>query len=159
MSKRIGAAARARAASRASDSPREQLPVTFDSLVKEGIECHDTAEKRRNNNPTSALQLYREAIEKYERAEQMISGEEKSSADLAFNMGVAYAGLAALFKSMDTRNSAQQADENLLLACQCYGQVIKLDPQNAEAMNNWVCDILSRLLGNFLRSTYSFRGI
>ena len=39
---------------------------------------------------------------------------------------------------METRNSAEQADENLLLACQCYGHVLKVDSNNAEALNNWV---------------------
>ncbi len=138
MSKRMGAAARARAVNRAQDGPREPGPATFDSLVKEGIECHDRAEKRRNDNPTAALQLYRGALDAYERAEQLIRGEDKSSAELSFNMGVAYAGLATLYKSMETRNSADQADENLLLACQCYSHVLKIDPENSEALNNWV---------------------
>ena len=135
----MGAAARARAASRAGESPIGQGAVSFESLVKEGIDLHDRAEKKRNDNPTLAIQLYRGALQAYERAEQLISGEEKSSADLSFNMGVAYSGLATVYKSMETRNSAEQADENLLLACQCYSHVLKIDPENAEALNNWVC--------------------
>ena len=99
MSKRMGPAARARAAAREAAGPgNPQAPPSFHSLVAQGLECHDRAEKRRNDNPTAALQLYRGAIEAYQRAEQLIQGEEQSSAELSFNLGVAYSGIANVYK-------------------------------------------------------------
>jgi hypothetical protein len=135
MKKRQGVAERAHAA---QIQRSVAVPTTFDGLVKQGLEYHDQAEKQRRYNPTLAIQLYKQALETYERAEKMINDEDKSSCDLYFNLGVAYSGLASVFREMDSRNSAEQAGEMLLLACQSYRQVMNMDAQNAEALNNWV---------------------
>jgi hypothetical protein len=41
-------------------------PATFDSLVKQGLEFHDKADKKRGDSPETACAFFREAIERYQ---------------------------------------------------------------------------------------------
>jgi len=109
--------------------------VTFESLVKEGVELHDRADKRKNNDPSGACAIFREAIAKYHAAQE-VKPEGQSSLDLSFNLGAAYGAIAQVLKNMDTRNSAQQVEEYLGFACDQYAEVLEQDEAHTDALNN-----------------------